>query len=75
MAFAIFVFSIINSGIIPVDVSASENSPRKSHFFLAVAFNTGFSEKFAKDIAKGTEEIYRGPSEHELPLARWDRVT
>jgi hypothetical protein len=68
MAFAIFVFSIFNSGIIPVDVLGPENSPRESHFFLAVAFIAGFSERFAKDIAKGTEEIYSSPSEHEQPI-------
>lgn len=70
MAFAIFVFSIFKSGIIPLDVSGIENSSRESHFFLAVAFIAGFSERFAKDIAKGTEEIYRGPSQHEQPISR-----
>lgn len=65
VAFAIFVFAIFNSGIIPVDIMGPDNGPKENAFFLAVAFVAGFSERFAKDIAKGTEERYSGPSEHE----------
>jgi hypothetical protein len=70
MAFAVFVFAIFNSGIVPVDVMGPDNGPKENLFFLAVAFVAGFSERFAKDIAKETEERYGGPSEHGQTRAR-----
>jgi hypothetical protein len=64
MAFAIFVFTILNAGIIPVDVPGPDNDPKENLFFLAIAFVAGFSERFAKDIAKDTEARYSGRSQN-----------
>jgi hypothetical protein len=54
MAFAIFVFAIFNSGIVPVDVMGPDNGPKENLFFLAVAFIAGFSERCEKYIAEET---------------------
>jgi hypothetical protein len=70
MAFAIFVFAIFNSGIVPVDVMGPDNGPKENLFFLAVAFIAGFSERFAKDIAEETEDRYGGPNKHGQAHAR-----
>jgi hypothetical protein len=51
-AFALFVFMTLNSGLIPVTVRTTNSQC----FFMALAFVSGFSERFAKDIATRAEE-------------------
>ena len=51
-AFALFVFMTLNSGLIPIIVNATN----PQYFFIALAFVSGFSERFAKDIVTRTEE-------------------
>jgi hypothetical protein len=70
MAFAVFVFAIFNSGIVPVDIMGPDNGPKENLFFLAVAFVAGFSERFAKDIAKETEVRYGDPGEYGQSRSR-----
>jgi hypothetical protein len=52
MAFALFVFATLNAGLIPLSVEDPEKAP---YFFTALAFVSGFSERFAKDIATRAE--------------------
>jgi hypothetical protein len=52
MTFALFVFVTLNSGLIPVTI-VTEN---EQYFYAALAFVSGFSERFAQDIATRTEE-------------------
>jgi len=53
VSFALFVFAVLNSGLIPVTFDE-----KKAHyFFAALAFISGFSERFASDIASRTERI------------------
>ena len=49
--FALFVFALIRSGMLPVAYEADT----EEYFFFAIAFLTGFSERFATDIATRTE--------------------
>ncbi len=51
MAFALFVFAVIQAGLIPVQADPVTDA----YFFLALAFVAGFSERFARDIADKTE--------------------
>lgn len=51
IAFALFVFSILSSGLIPV-VIATEKA---KYFFAALSFVSGFSERFAQDVILKTE--------------------
>lgn len=51
-SFALFVFAVLSSGLLPLTVDAA-----KSHFFFAaISFVSGFSERFAQDIASKTEK-------------------
>jgi hypothetical protein len=52
MAFAIFIFAILNSGILPVTIQAG----KETFFFIALSFIAGFSERFAQDVAIKTEQ-------------------
>ena len=56
-SFALFVFSALKAGIIPVTV----NEEAELYFFMAFSFVAGFSERFAKDIVKTTERRIGGP--------------
>jgi hypothetical protein len=49
--FALFVFAMLSSGLIPVTVDPA----KAPYFFTALAFVSGFSERFAKDIAAWAE--------------------
>lgn len=51
-AFALFVFAILNSGLLPVSIDASKSL----YFFGALAFVSGFSERFASDVASRAEK-------------------
>jgi hypothetical protein len=53
-AFALFVFMTLNSGLIPITV----NTTNPQYFFIALAYVSGFSERFAKDIVTRTEETF-----------------
>lgn len=57
-AFALFVFAVLRSGLIPVTI----NEGTDRYFFLALSFVAGFSERFAKDIVKITERQIGGSS-------------
>ena len=52
MAFALFLFAAINSGIIPVTVDPES----EVFFFAALSFVAGFSERFVRDMIEKTEE-------------------
>ena len=49
-SFAVFIFSLLQSEIIPLDIN------KNSFFYLAIAFISGFSERFAQDIVMVTEK-------------------
>jgi hypothetical protein len=66
LAFALFLFAIIKSGVIPIEIQAgAAGNPAASgldamnnseaFFVLALAFVSGFSERFARDIASKVE--------------------
>jgi hypothetical protein len=61
-AFGLFLFTIINSNILPIiKVPDSGSTPQQSSdirysFFFSVAFIVGFSERLAKDIIERAEE-------------------
>jgi hypothetical protein len=57
-AFALFVFAVLNGGILPVTV-ATDKAPA---FFTALGFIAGFSERFATDIASQTEQVITSSS-------------
>lgn len=57
MAFALFVFVVLNSGILPIAVQDT----KASYFFAAVAFVAGFSERFASDVANQQNVLFRHP--------------
>jgi hypothetical protein len=52
-AFALFVFATLKAGLIPL---AIDESVEGLYFFAALAFVSGFSERFAKDIAERAEQ-------------------
>ena len=60
-AFALFVFAVLRSGLIPVTI----NEGTDRYFFLALSFVAGFSERFAKDIVRTTEGQIAGSSTNE----------
>jgi hypothetical protein len=52
MAFALFVFAVIKSNILPIAIKIDS----EYYFFMATSFLAGFSERFAKDIVNSLEE-------------------
>jgi hypothetical protein len=58
MAFGVFVYAALQSGLIPVKLpeQPSGGMDRAPFFFLVVAFLSGFSERFAGDIASSAEQ-------------------
>jgi len=52
MSFAVFVFAILEAGVIPVVIE----SEKETFFYMALSFVSGFSERFAKDIITKTEQ-------------------
>jgi hypothetical protein len=55
-SFAMFVFSVLHAGLIPITIQ----DDKASYFFLALAFVSGFSERFARDIANNAERQVAG---------------
>jgi hypothetical protein len=55
MAFALFIYMVLSSGIIEMGVDAD----KARFFFVAVAFVAGFSERFAKDVISKVEQTAR----------------
>lgn len=53
-SFAMFVFVIMKSGIIPISIQ----DKTANYFFLAVAFIAGFSERFATDVMSSAEKQF-----------------
>lgn len=51
-SFALFVFALINSGIFPILIEHEKSQ----FFYIALSFVAGFSERFAQDIVRKTEE-------------------
>lgn len=49
-AFALFVFAVLSSGLIPVAIQAEKSR----YFFAALSFVAGFSERFAQDVVTKT---------------------
>jgi hypothetical protein len=54
MSFAMFVFACLNAGIIPLSLKV--DAPASAYFFLALGFVSGFSERFAQDVASRAEK-------------------
>jgi len=50
-AFALFIFAILSSGLIPVVIQQE----KAQYFFAALSFVAGFSERFAQDVVARTE--------------------
>jgi hypothetical protein len=61
MAFAIFVFAILKSGILPVTVDTS----KELYLFMALGFIAGFSERFARDIMGKAEKAVGGERQED----------
>ena len=55
-SFALFVFAAFRAGLIPFTIETGADR----YFFMALSFLAGFSERFAKDIAKTTEQTIGG---------------
>lgn len=51
-SFAIFIFCLIKAGIVPIDLG---NETREVLVISAIAFLSGFSERFASDFTKKAE--------------------
>ncbi|MDB4948932.1 MAG: hypothetical protein JWM27_1581 [Gemmatimonadetes bacterium] len=51
-AFALFAYTVIKAGILPIGVPLE----REPYFFAALAFLSGFSERFASDLVDRTEQ-------------------
>jgi len=50
-AFALFIFVVLSSGLIPVAIQTE----KARYFFAALSFVAGFSERFAQDVVTKTE--------------------
>jgi hypothetical protein len=55
MSFALFVFAMLNAGLLPLAIDTTKEPWKAQYFFLALAFVAGFSERFARDIVAKTE--------------------
>lgn len=58
ISFALFIFSVISAGIIPLSIKAETSN----YFFAALSFLAGFSERLARDVVAKTEDIVSGAS-------------
>ncbi len=66
MSFALFVFALINSGLIPLVVKLES----ADYFFMAISFLAGFSEHFARDIVTTIEDkIINATKDSNFPTA------
>lgn len=57
-SFALFVFAVIQAKLIPIQLEAEF----EQYFFLALAFVSGFSERFARDVASKIEKQVVSPN-------------
>ena len=64
-AFAMFVLSVIKAGLIPVKIEPDA----ETYFYLALGFVSGFSERFAKDVAEKTESLVGGTDANKANAA------
>lgn len=55
-AFALFIFAVLKAGLIPITVQPET----EQYFFMALSFVSGFSERFAKDVASKIENKIGG---------------
>ena len=55
-AFALFIFAVLKAGLIPLTI----NQGAETYFYTALAFVSGFSERFAKDVASAAEKKIGG---------------
>jgi hypothetical protein len=62
IAFAIFIFAALESGLISV---GSREQTNRTYLYLAISFVAGFSERFVQDILMKTEQAV-------TPMARED---
>jgi hypothetical protein len=53
LAFALFVYGLLNAGLVVVNIP--ETSSARSFFFLVLAFLAGFNERLAPDLAQRAE--------------------
>jgi hypothetical protein len=60
--FALFIFAVIKSGLLPVEVT----DDTEGWLIIAVSFIAGFSERFAPNMLSSTEQVIGGgrPSSH-----------
>lgn len=55
-SFGVFMYTLISSGLIPLDTNPTEATGRKEElFYFAIAFTVGFSERLAKDVIARAE--------------------
>lgn len=57
VSFALFVYVVFNAGVLPLAVE----SAKSLYFFAALAFVSGFSERFATDVVARTEQAANTP--------------
>jgi|GEM_PF-3580400 len=55
-SFGVFMYTLISSGLIPLDTNPTDATGRKEElFYFAIAFTVGFSERLAKDVIARAE--------------------
>lgn len=59
-SFAILIFTLVSSNILPIDVENQDQPGRRLYFFYSIAFLIGFSERFANDVVSRAENIIIG---------------
>jgi hypothetical protein len=62
MAFALFIFAVLKAHLLPITVTQDQ----EPYFFSALAFISGFSERFARDIVARTERTVHGTESKTL---------
>jgi hypothetical protein len=62
IAFAIFIFAALESGLVSV---GNREQTNRTYLYLAIAFIAGFSERFVQDILVKTEQTIIPPSRNE----------
>jgi hypothetical protein len=54
VVFALFVFAVLRSRLLPIEIVTTN----EFYFFAALAFVSGFSERFAQDMITRAEETF-----------------
>ncbi|MFP4123914.1 MAG: hypothetical protein ACOC07_17540 [Coleofasciculus sp.] len=66
-SFGVFMYTLISSGLIPLDTNPTEATGRKEElFYFAIAFTVGFSERLAKDVIARAETTVKLGSVKEI---------